>query len=132
MDFIIKLFLNAIAVVLTAYILPGVHLQNFGYAVLLAALLSVLNVSLKPLLVVLTIPATIFSLGLFLLVINAFIILTADWIIADGFNVDGFWWALAFSLVLSFINSIFERLTIKRDYRDDSVKIYGKDGRRIF
>lgn len=131
MDFIIKLFLNAIAVVLTAYLLPGVHLQGFEYAVLLAALLSVLNVSLKPLLVLLTIPATIFSLGLFLLVINALIILTADWIIADGFNVDGFWWALAFSLVLSFINGIFDRLAVKKDHREDSVKIFGKDGNRI-
>jgi putative membrane protein len=131
MNFIIKLFLNAIAVVLTAYILPGVHLESFWYAVLLAALLSVLNVSIKPLLVFLTIPATILSLGLFLLVINAFIILIADWIITDGFNVDGFWWALAFSIVLSLINGIFDRLTIKTETRDDSVKVFDKDGKRI-
>lgn len=131
MNFIIKLFLNAIAVVLTAYILPGVHLESFWYAVLLAALLSVLNVSIKPLLVFLTIPATILSLGLFLLVINAFIILIADWIITDGFNVDGFWWALAFSIVLSLINGIFDRLTIKAETRDDSVKVFDKDGKRI-
>lgn len=131
MNFIIKLFLNAIAVVLTAYLIPGVHLESFGYAVLLAALLSVLNVSLKPLLIFLTIPATIFTLGLFLLVINAVIILVADWIIPSGFDVDGFWWALLFSIVLSIINSIFERLTIKSEYRDDTMKIYGKDGKRI-
>lgn len=131
MNFIIKLFLNAIAVVLTAYILPGVHLESFWYAVLLAALLSVLNVSIKPLLVFLTIPATILSLGLFLLVINAFIILIADWIIVNGFNVDGFWWALAFSIVLSLINGIFDRLTIKAETRDDSVKVFDKDGKRI-
>lgn len=131
MNFIIKLFLNAIAVVLTAYILPGVHLESFWYAVLLAALLSVLNVSIKPLLVFLTIPATIISLGLFLLVINAFIILIADWIIVDGFNVDGFWWALAFSIVLSIINGIFDQLTIKAETRDDSVKVFDKDGKRI-
>lgn len=131
MNFIIKLFLNAIAVVITAYILPGVHLESFWYAVLLAALLSVLNVSIKPLLVFLTIPATIISLGLFLLVINAFIILIADWIIVNGFNVDGFWWALAFSIVLSLINGIFDRLTIKAETRDDSVKVFDKDGKRI-
>jgi putative membrane protein len=131
MDFIIKLFLNAIAVVITAYLLPGVHLQNFGYAVLLAAVLSLLNVSLKPILIVLTIPATIFTLGLFLLVINALMILVADWIITDGFNVDGFWWALAFSLILSFINSLFNRLTVKKEYRNDSVQIFDKDGNRI-
>lgn len=131
MNFIIKLFLNAIAVVLTAYLIPGVHLESFGYAVLLAALLSILNVSLKPLLIFLTIPATIFSLGLFLLAINAFIILVADWIIPTGFDVDGFWWALLFSIVLSIINSIFERLTVKNEHRDDTMKIYGKDGKRI-
>ena len=131
MNFIVKLFLNAIAVVLTAYLLPGVHLQSFGYAVLLAALLSLLNVSLKPVLIFLTIPATIFSLGLFLLVINAFIILIADWIIVDGFNVDGFWWALAFSIVLSIINGVFDRLTIQSAHRDDAVKVFDKDGKRI-
>lgn len=131
MDFIIKLFLNAIAVVITAYILPGVHLESFWYALLLAAVLSLLNVSVKPILVVLTIPATIFSLGLFLLVINAFIILIADWIITDGFNVDGFWWALLFSIVLSIINSIFDRLTIKPEHRNDSVQIFDKDGNRV-
>ena len=131
MDFIIKLFLNAIAVVITAYLLPGVHLQNFGYAVLLAAVLSLLNVSLKPILIVLTIPATIFTLGLFLLVINALMILVADWIITDGFNVDGFWWALAFSLILSFINSVFNRLTVKPEHRNDSVQIFDKDGNMI-
>ena len=131
MNFIIKLFLNAIAVVITAYLLPGVFLQSFWYAVLLAALLAVLNVSIKPLLVLFTIPATIFSLGLFLFVINALIILIADWIIVDGFNVNGFWWALAFSVVLSIINGIFDRLTVKAESRDDSMKVFDKDGKRI-
>lgn len=131
MNFILKLFLNAIAVVLTAYILPGVHLASFGYAVLLAALLAVLNVSLKPILIFLTIPATIFSLGLFLLVINAFIILTAEWILGSGFQVNSFWWALAFSIVLSIINGIFDKLAIKADQRDDSMKVFDKEGKRI-
>ena len=131
MDFIIKLFLNAIAVVITAYLLPGVHLENFGYAILLAAVLSLLNVSIKPILIVLTIPATVFTLGLFLLVINAFMILIADWIITDGFNVDGFWWALLFSIVLSIINSIFDRLTVKPEHRKDNVQIFDKDGNRV-
>ena len=131
MDFIIKLLLNAVAVVITAYLLPGVHLQNFGYAVLLAAVLSLLNVSLKPILIVLTIPATIFTLGLFLLVINALMILVADWIITDGFNVDGFWWAFLFSIILSIINGLFNRLTVKPEYRNDSVQIFDKDGNRV-
>ncbi len=130
MNYVIKLVLNAIAVVITAYVLPGVHLEDFFVAIILAAVLSLLNISLKPLLIFLTIPATIFTLGLFLLVINAFIIMTADWII-PGFEVSSFWWALLFSLLLSFINSLFERLTVKSETRDDGFKIYGKDGKRI-
>ncbi|MES2620766.1 MAG: phage holin family protein [Bacteroidota bacterium] len=131
MNFIIKLFLNAIAVVITAYILPGVHLQDFWYAIILAALLSILNVSLKPLLVFLTIPFTIVTLGLFLLAINAFIIQTAAWILTPGFDVASFWQALFFSILLSLINSVFDRLAVKAESRDDSMKVFDKDGNRI-
>ena len=132
MNFIIKLFLNAIAVVITYYLLQsGVHLQSFVYALLLAAVLSLLNASVKPVLIFLTIPATIVSLGLFLLVINAFIIEIAAWILNPGFTVDSFWWALLFSIVLSIINSIFERLTVKPEHRDDAMQILDKDGNRI-
>lgn len=131
MDFIIKLFLNAIAVVLAAYILPGVHIENFWYAVLLAALLSLLNVSVKPLLVLFTIPFTIFTLGFFLLVINAFIIEIAAWVLTPNFEVASFWSALFFSILLSIINSVFERLTVKPAHREDSVKIFDKDGNRV-
>ena len=131
MNFIVKLFLNAIAVVLTAYILPGVHLESFWYALLLAALLSLLNVSVKPILIFLTIPATIISLGLFLLIINAVIVEIAAWVLRPGFEVVTFWQALFFSILLSLINSVFERLTIKTETREDSVKIFDKDGKRI-
>lgn len=131
MNFIVKLFLNAIAVVLTAYILPGVHLESFWYALLLAALLSLLNVSVKPALIFLTIPATILSLGLFLLVINAVIVEIAAWVLRPGFEVATFWQALFFSILLSLINSVFERLTIKAETRQDTVKIFDKDGKRI-
>ncbi|MBP7390003.1 MAG: phage holin family protein [Chitinophagales bacterium] len=130
MNFLVKLILNAIAVVITAYILPGVQLENFLAAVMLAAVLGLLNVSVKPLLILFTIPATIVTLGLFILAINAFIIMIADWII-PGFEVSSFWWALLFSLLLSFINSLFERLTVKSESREDDMKVFGKDGKRI-
>ena len=130
-DFILKLILNALAVIITAYLLPGVHLTDFWYAVILAAFLALLNVSVKPVLIFLTIPATIISLGLFLLVINAFIIIIASWILEPNFKVDGFWWALLFSILLSVIGSLFERLTIKAKHREDSVKVFDKDGNRI-
>ncbi len=109
MNVIVKFLLSGIAVLLTAYILPGVHVEHYGYALLVAALISVANVIVKPILVVLTIPITILTLGLFLLVINAAIILLVDYFI-PGFNVDGFWWALAFSLILSIFNSLFSDL----------------------
>ena len=109
MRFVIKLLLTAVAVLLTSYVLPGVHTDGgFGTAILVAALLAFLNVTLKPLIIVLTIPITFVTLGLFLFVINALIILLADSII-DGFAVDGFWWALLFSLILSFLSSVFDR-----------------------
>jgi putative membrane protein len=136
MNFIIKIFLNAISVMIVAYLLPGVHVQDFFAALILAFLLAILNASVKPVLVFLTIPATIFSLGLFLLVINAVIIEIAAWIMRpDQFRVDSFWWALGFSLLLSFVNGIFDRLTIKRNREDreddNTVKVYDKDGNRV-
>jgi putative membrane protein len=109
MNFLIKLLLSALAVMLVAYLLPGVTVESFWIALIVAALLALLNVTLKPILVVLTIPVTILTLGLFLLVINALIILLADALIS-GFMVSNFLWALAFSLILSIVTSIFESI----------------------
>jgi putative membrane protein len=92
-------------VVLLANILPGVHVDTFGIAVIVALVLSLLNFLVKPLLVILTLPVTIVTFGLFLLVINALIILMASGLVS-GFAVDGFWWALLFSLLLSLVQSI--------------------------
>ncbi len=109
MNLIIKLLLSALAVMLVAYLLPGVTVESFWVALIVAALLALLNVTLKPLLVILTIPVTIVTLGLFLLVINALMILLADALIS-GFLVSNFWWALAFSLILSIVTSLFEAI----------------------
>jgi putative membrane protein len=106
MSGIVRFLLSGLAVLLTSYLLPGVTLENFWYALLVAAVLSIANVLLKPLLVILTIPVTIVTFGLFLLVINAFIIMLVDYVV-PGFEVRGFWWALAFSLILSIFNSMF-------------------------
>jgi putative membrane protein len=96
-------------VILAAYLLPGVALDDYSTALSVALVLSFLNVILKPLLIIITIPVTFITLGLFLFVINALIILVADYAVS-GFEVDGFWWALAFSLLLSVINSIFNAI----------------------
>jgi putative membrane protein len=114
MNGIIRFLLSGLAVLLTAYILPGVHVEHYGYALLAALLISLANVFVKPILVILTIPITIFTLGLFLLVINALIILLVESLV-PGFNVDGFWWALAFSLILSIFNSMFSELTAAKE-----------------
>jgi putative membrane protein len=110
MNWIVRFLLNGLAVVLTAYLLPGVDVTDYWTALLVALVLSIVNVIIKPILVVLTIPITFLTFGLFLLVINALMILLADWLV-DGFQVDGFWWALLFSLILSLFNSIFEDVT---------------------
>ncbi|MBR9998802.1 MAG: phage holin family protein [Cyclobacteriaceae bacterium] len=108
-SFLIRLLITALAILLTSYLLPGVHVENFLSALILSLLLALLNVTIKPILVIITIPVTFLTLGLFLLVINALMILLAD-VILPGFIVDGFWWALAFSIILWIINSLLRSL----------------------
>jgi putative membrane protein len=106
MKTILKILLTAIAVVVLASFLPGVAIQGYTSAILVAIVLGLLRVTVKPLLIFFTLPATIVTLGLFLLVINAVIILLADYIIGASFEVAGFWTALLFSLLLSVFQSI--------------------------
>lgn len=114
MNFIIQLIVSALAVLISSYILPGVDVDNIVTALLVAAVLAFLNTVIKPIMVLLTIPVTILSFGLFLLVINAFIIILTDKLI-DGFQVRGFWWALLFSLVLSFVTSVLNGLQVRSE-----------------
>ncbi len=109
MNLIVRFLLNGLAVFLTAYLLPGVEVSGFGAALIVAFVLAVANVIVKPILILLTIPITVITLGLFLLVINALIILFVDFLVG-GFQVGGFWWALIFSLILSLFNSLFNDL----------------------
>lgn len=109
MNFILKIVLTAVAVLVIAHFLPGVSVVNFTSSVIVAVVLALLRVTIKPLLISLTLPVTIVTLGLFLLVINALIILLADNLI-DGFHVTGFWVALIFSLILSIFESILYSL----------------------
>jgi putative membrane protein len=113
MNAIVRFLLSGLAVLLTAYLLPGVSVEHYGYALLVAVVLSLINLLIKPILVFLTIPISIVTLGLFLLVINALMILLVDYL-TPGFEVNGFWWALAFSLILSLFNSLFAELTDKK------------------
>ncbi|MGE0770647.1 MAG: phage holin family protein [Cyclobacteriaceae bacterium] len=114
MNGVVRFLLSGLAVLLAAYLLPGVQVDHYGYALLVALVLAIANAIVKPILVVLTIPITIVTLGLFLLVINAAIILLVDYFV-PGFAVDGFWWALGFSLILSVFNSMFTDLTKEKN-----------------
>ena len=105
MGILIRILVTALAALLTAYILPGVKLQDFTTALILAIVLGLLNLIVKPVLVILTLPVTVITMGLFLLVINALIVLWANSLV-KGFRVDNFWWALLFSVVLSIISGI--------------------------
>jgi putative membrane protein len=106
MRIIINILLSALAVVIGAYLLPGVHIDNFWDAIIVAIVISLINNFVRPVLVILTIPITIFSFGLFLFVIDAVLIMFAGNII-KGFQIDGFWPALLFSIILSILTWIF-------------------------
>ncbi|WP_396161167.1 phage holin family protein [Flavobacterium sp.] len=111
MNLIIKLLISTIVVFVLSYFLPGVHVTSLTGALMVAVVLGLLNTFLKPILVLLTIPVTFFTLGLFLLVISAIIILICDYFIAE-FYVDGFINALMFSVLLSIIQSILNKIFI--------------------
>jgi putative membrane protein len=109
MNVLAKLLLNAVAVFILAHVLSGVNVNSYITAIIVAVFLSILNLFVKPILVIFTLPITIVTLGLFLLVINALIILLADKLI-DGFSVNTFWWAILFSVLLSMLQSILHAL----------------------
>ncbi len=109
MKFLVKIIISAFAVMIASYLLPGVKVDTFTTALLVALVFAFLNTFLKPLLIILTIPITVFSLGLFLLVINAGIVLIASRIV-ESFHVEGFWWALAFSIIMTITASILESI----------------------
>ena len=112
MNLIIRLLLTAVAVIVLSKILPGVQVVDFTSAIIIAVVLAILNAVLKPILVILTFLITVVTLGLFLLAINAGIIMLADYLL-DGFAVSGFWIALLFSLLLSLMQSVLYSLLDK-------------------
>jgi len=114
MKLLLRLLVTALAAMVTAYLLPGVRIKDFVTALILAVVLSLLNLLVKPILIIFTLPVTIITLGLFLLVINAIIILLASKLV-DGFKVDGFWWALLFSLLLTLVSGIMNSIAGSSD-----------------
>jgi putative membrane protein len=121
MNYILKILITAVNAFLLAYLLPGIEIHNFGTALLVAFVLSLLNGFIKPILILLTLPVTIFTLGLFLLIINAVIILI-DAHFVGGFEINDpeFLNALLFSILLSLTNSFAHSFTKKKEEKKGS------------
>ncbi|MGO1253890.1 MAG: phage holin family protein [Alcaligenes aquatilis] len=112
MTLLLVWILNAVALLVVAYILPGIVVASFGSALIAALVLGLLNTLVKPLLIVLTLPITIVTLGLFLLVLNALVFWFAGSIL-KGFQVEGFWWAVIGAVVYSLVSGLLSGLLIK-------------------
>jgi len=110
MKLLIRILITSLLVMAISYLMKGVVVDEFTTALTVAIVLGLLNFFVKPVLVLFTFPVTVFTLGLFLLVINAIIILLCDHFV-DGFDVNGFWTALFFSIILSLSQSLVYQLT---------------------
>jgi putative membrane protein len=105
MKLLFQWFVSAVAIGIAAYLVPGVTVTLMG-ALVAAVVLGALNLFIRPILLLLTLPITIITLGVFSLVINAFLVMLASWFV-PGFYVAGFWTAFLFALVLAVINWVF-------------------------
>jgi len=108
MRFLIRILVIAAVSFGLAHVLRGVHIDTFWTALVFAVVLAILNIFIKPLIILLTLPVTILTLGLFLFIVNALVVLIASKFV-HGISIDSFGWALLFSLILSFVGSILER-----------------------
>ncbi|WP_251864348.1 phage holin family protein [Achromobacter sp. Marseille-Q4962] len=109
MALILVWILNAVALLAVAYLLPGITVASFGSALIAALVLGLVNMLVKPVLVLLTLPITIVTLGLFLIVINALLF----WFVGSvlrGFQVNGFWWAVGGAILYSIISGLLTKL----------------------
>jgi putative membrane protein len=116
--FVTKTIVMTLAIIIASYMMSGVHVDNVFVAILAAVVISLLNNVIRPILIVLTLPFTLVSMGLFLLVINAVIILLASKIV-PSFSVDGFWTAMGFSLLITVLNYLLDiptKMKARKDY----------------
>ena len=115
MGFILKVLVTALAVFVADHFLDGVHINDDAKTIIIVALvLALLNTFVKPILIMLTIPVTIITLGLFLLIINALIVKWAAYLVT-GFTVDGWWPAILFSLIVSLVSALLNGLARQKD-----------------
>lgn len=99
MSILINLLVSGLAVFVTAYILPGVMIDGFLTALIVAVVMGVVNMFIKPIIQIISLPITVVTLGLFSFIINVLLIMFVDFLVT-GFTIDGFLWALVFGVVL--------------------------------
>lgn len=104
-NILFSIIISTVSILILAYLLPGIAVSGLVAAIITAIVIALVNSVIKPILTALTIPITILTLGLFLLVINALMIMLADYLVG-GFDVANFWWALLFSILLSIVNTL--------------------------
>lgn len=117
MKILMRIVVTSVIAFGLSYLLSGIHIDTFWTAIIVAIVLGLMNAIVKPILILLTLPFTLVTFGLFLFVINALIILITDSLI-DGFTVDGFWWALLFSLLLSILTSLLYKEPERRKRKE--------------
>jgi putative membrane protein len=109
MHILLSILINTLAVLLTGYILPGIHIASFWTAVVVAIVLGIVNAVLRPLLFILTLPLNILTLGLFSFVIMGGLVYLVSAIV-PGFTVDNFWWAILFAIIVALVNAFLNPL----------------------
>lgn len=109
MKVLINILLVAVAVAVADYLVPGVALNSFMTAIVVGLVMGLINALIRPIILVLTLPINLVTFGLFTFVINALLIMLAGWIV-PGFTVSGFWSALLFSIIVSLIRMLFNKL----------------------
>lgn len=112
MEILINWIINAMVIFSIAHIMPGVHVADFTTSLVVALILGIINAFLKPVLIILTLPINILTLGLFTFVLNALLIIFVSKLV-PGFIIDGFLWAFIFGIVLSIANTFVRTLLPK-------------------
>lgn len=113
MYILLAIIINTIAVLVTSYILPGIHIQSFGTALAVAIVMGIINAILRPIIFILTLPINILTLGLFSFVIMGALVYLVSAIV-PGFKVDHFGWAILFALIVALINWFLYSLAPRR------------------
>ncbi|OEH92237.1 phage holin family protein [Bacillus solimangrovi] len=114
MKWLIHLLVNSIVLIIVSNYLDSFYLEGIQAAILASVLLSILNVIVKPILVLLTLPVTVLSLGFFLFIINAFTLMIAQTLMGESFVIDGFGTAILAAIIISLLNLLIQKLVVER------------------